>query len=590
MSLKIRIPALNKEIPAERGEILSDILRRAGIPLSAYCGGKGLCGKCAVHILEGDIPRMDSREESYFTRREHKPGLRLACLLKLKNHLTIEIPQSSLLRAAKILKTGFRAPVLPDASVKKYALTLKPATIGKPVALADLLSQELESPGLEASPLLLKRLTECTTAHGATNACTAILFEGRTLLGIEPGDTVEDNYGLAVDVGTTTVAAELVHLMSGHSLAADAAFNGQLKFGADVISRLGVALEGPERREELRLAAVATVSDLCRSLCQKGGISPAQIYDVVLSANTAMNHLFLGFPVNTLAAAPYSPVFTHLPPLSAADAGLPVNPSALLYITPNIRSFVGGDISAGLAAVSFLRRPGVQLYIDLGTNGEIVLKTDKGLSATSTAAGPAFEGANIGFGMLALPGAIHKAKFDCIVRVETIQGLPAAGICGTGLIDLMAVFLNKGLILPSGTVTTPDRKIPVTEAIHLDQKDVREVQLAVAAVRTGIALILERNGLTLDQVDGLIIAGAFGNSLDLTSAKRIGLLPALDSRKMVFVGNAALGGAKALLISKAVRKEVMELVDEIEFVSLASSPQFQDRFIEALTFPDPTPS
>ena len=392
---------MKKEIQAEKGELLSEVLQRAGIALSAYCGGKGLCGKCAVQILEGDIPPMDRQEEGYFTRREHMPGQRLACLLKLKNHLTIDIPHHSLLMEAKILKTGFRSPLLPDAAVKKYSLILKPATIGTPTSLADLLARKLEIPGLEVSPSLLERLIECESESGGNTPCTSVVFENRVLLDIEPGDTAEDCYGLAVDVGTTTVAAELVHLISGQSTASEAALNAQVIFGADVISRLGTALESPQRRQELKEAAQSTVSDLCRSLCRKSGISADQIYDVVLAGNTAMNHLFLGLPVNTLAVAPYSPVFTRLAPLSAAEIGLPVNPAALLYVSPNIRSFVGGDISAGLAAVSFLHRQGVQLYIDLGTNGEIVLKTNKGLTATSTAAGPAFEGATIGCGMLA---------------------------------------------------------------------------------------------------------------------------------------------------------------------------------------------
>jgi uncharacterized 2Fe-2S/4Fe-4S cluster protein (DUF4445 family) len=263
---------------------------------------------------------------------------------------------------------------------------------------------------------------------------------------------------------------------------------------------------------------------------------------------------------------------------------LRVNPNARVYAAPNIKSFVGGDISAGLLAIDMANRKGNHLFIDLGTNGEIVLKTEKKFVATSTAAGPAFEGMNIGSGMLALPGAIFKAEKKHRLILHTIGSTKPQGICGTGLIDLVAIYLGEGRITPTGKIVDGNGKIEIASGIYLTQKDVREIQLALAAVKSGIRMICEKFRLKKEDLDNVFIAGAFGNYLNTKNAMRIGLLPRIDPQKIVFVGNSSLAGARAMLLSEPVRKGAESLLKKIQYISLATDPRFQECFIDSLNF------
>jgi uncharacterized 2Fe-2S/4Fe-4S cluster protein (DUF4445 family) len=289
-------------------------------------------------------------------------------------------------------------------------------------------------------------------------------------------------------------------------------------------------------------------------------------------------------PVKSLAVAPFSSVFTCLSPLPSADSGFKINSCGKVYIAPNIKSFVGGDISAGLIASDLANRKGNYLFIDLGTNGEIVLKTKDEFVVTSTAAGPAFEGMNISCGTLASPGAIYKAEYENRLALFTIGHKRATGVCGTGLIDLLAIFLDTGKISTKGKINDKTKKIPLNGSIYINQKDVREMQLAVAAIKTGIRMILKEFHLNKEKLDGIYIAGAFGNYLNIKNSMKIGLLPQIDEDKVIFIGNSSLAGAKALLLSKPAREKIDSLVRKMRYFSLASHSLFQKYFIEALEF------
>lgn len=321
-------------------------------------------------------------------------------------------------------------------------------------------------------------------------------------------------------------------------------------------------------------------------ILEKNGIPPDKVYEIIFAGNTAMNHLLLGVPVNTLAVSPFHAVYHTLPEIKAEDLGFRLNPNAKAYIVPNIKSFVGGDISAGLQAIDLASRAGNHLFIDLGTNGEIVLKTTKKFVATSTAAGPAFEGMNISSGMLALPGAIHKVEKKGRFVFHTIGSENPRGICGTGLIDLIALFLEEGKISSTGKIKDGTGKISVTGKISITQQDVREIQLAVAAVKTGIRMILEKYRIKKESLDSVFIAGAFGNYLNIKNAMRIGLLPQLDPKKIVFIGNSSLAGARVLLLSKQARAKTEALIRKIHYISLATDLRFQDIFVDSLNFPN----
>jgi len=319
-------------------------------------------------------------------------------------------------------------------------------------------------------------------------------------------------------------------------------------------------------------------------LLRKNQVSSDFVYEAVIAGNTAMNHLLLGLPVTTLAVSPYQAFFSALPALSAVETGLGISPMGRVYIAPNIKSFVGGDISAGLSAVDIEHQKGNFLFVDLGTNGEIVLKKGVRLTATSTAAGPAFEGMTISCGMLALPGAVYKARFKDGLVVETISGGPARGVCGTGLIDIIAVMLDRGFISARGHILGPAKKIGVTADLSLNQQDIREVQLAIAAMKTGIRILLAKNKMAVKDLDGIYVAGAFGNYLHIPHSMKLGLLPYIDRKKIFFVGNSSLAGARALLLSRPERVRCERLAKRVRHVSLAKDAEFQTMFIEALEF------
>jgi len=572
MSYKIHIVPQNRIIEAENNEILSDVLIKAGIPLSTYCNKKGLCRKCYVKVMSGAYPPLSDLEKDY----------RLACQFRVTEDISIMIPEKSLLRDIVTLKTGISMSVRIDPAVKKYLFHIKGENISTPQTLFDHIKSEMQIKELFIPDSITEKAE--SLLHKTPLGISAVLYKDKELLNLESGDTTEKNYGLAVDIGTTTVVIELINLNTGKTLDSVTALNGQVQFGSDVISRISHAYSGPKQQKELQKAIVKTLNQMIVPLLNRNHIDSHNIYEVVAAGNTVMNHLFLGKPVHTLAVSPFTPSFTSLPPVPASSLGLKINDSTKVYISPNIKSFVGGDISAGLIASDFSSGSGSHLFVDLGTNGEIVLKVQDKIFATSTAAGPAFEGMNLSSGMLALPGAIHKAEFKEGLNLYTIDDQPAAGICGTGLIDLLSVFLKQGNILSSGKIADSKKEIKITGSIIITQKDIRDMQLATAAIKTGIQLMLEENNLDTTELDSLLIAGAFGNYMNIQNAMLIGLLPCLTLDKIVYIGNASLAGAKAMLISDAIRKKTEALVKEIQFISLAERASFQDKFIKALEF------
>lgn len=323
---------------------------------------------------------------------------------------------------------------------------------------------------------------------------------------------------------------------------------------------------------------------MTRKLLHRNKVRASHVYEVVFAGNAPMNHILLGVPVNSLATAPFHSAFQALPEMPALRVGFRINSNGKVYAAPNIKSFVGGDISAGLLATDMAERKGNILFIDLGTNGEIVLKKEKRIVTTSTAAGPAFEGMNISSGMWAFPGAIYKAERKKRLILQTIGNKPPKGICGTGLIDLMTIFLEQGRITPKGVIEGKNKTIEITKNITLTQKDVREIQLAVAAIKSGTQLMLKMHKLDKDDLNEIFIAGAFGNYLNVQNAMTLGLMPPVDPEKIYFIGNSSLAGARALLLSEQTKKKTEALVRKIRYVSLATNPRFQDTFIAALDF------
>jgi uncharacterized 2Fe-2S/4Fe-4S cluster protein (DUF4445 family) len=599
MSWTIKVLSHGLRIHADDRTVLSDRLQAAGIPISVYCNKRGLCGKCFVEVVSGEFLPPSAKEEFWIKEKRLGENFRLACQLRITGNLEIKIPAASILEAVPVLPNIARSAVIPDPAVRKYEIELARPEISSPQSLFDLITEGLAAGALKVPATLLADLPRIVE-EGRFTITVAVHAESE-IIAVEPGASLA-NLGLAVDIGTTTLVMDLVDLDSGRTIDTEAALNGQVRRGADVISRIAYAYGHPERAAELRALVVGTLNEMIARLLKRNGAGSRSVYEVVVSGNTVMSHLFLGVPVDTLAAAPYQAVFSRGPSLAAAEAGFDINPRARVYLSPNIMSFVGGDISSGIIASRLAEKDGNFLLIDLGTNGEIVLKTGAELLATSTAAGPAFEGMAISCGMPALPGAIYRARLrprsdvrrgdtgtdtdtgDSDMETWAIGERPALGVCGTGLIDIAAIALARGEISTRGAVLAPEKTIRISDALRLTQDDIRQLQLSCAAVKSGVRLMLARHGLGPADLAGIYIAGAFGSYLNIENSTALGLLPRIDGSRLMFIGNSSLAGARLLLVSKSERERVEALVRGIRYVSLASDPDFQNQFIGALDF------
>jgi uncharacterized 2Fe-2S/4Fe-4S cluster protein (DUF4445 family) len=582
MAYTIKILSHGRSITAENKEILAEKIREAGVPLNLYCNKRGLCGKCFVEIVSGRRPDARARERDQLKGKGLSASHRLSCQYEVDGDLEINVPVSSTHPDVPILPSIPQSVVTPDPAVRKYYLEMGKPEISSPDSLFERILAELAMRHLNVQPEVLRALGDTLEKNGYK--ATVVVHREKEVVAVEPGTTLGRNFGLAVDVGTTTMVMELVDVESGKVIDLEAALNSQSARGADVISRITYALAGAPNIQELRGLALETLNQMIRRLLVRNHVRQDSVYEAVVSGNTVMNHLLLGVPLDTLARVPYHAVFSRLPSLQAEDVGLGIHPRGKVYVAPNIKSFVGGDISSGLLASGLASRSGNFMFIDLGTNGEIVLKSGEDLVATSTAAGPAFEGMNISCGLPALPGAVYKAEDNGALRVFTIGNSPPRGVCGTGLIDLAAVFLARGEIAPGGAIRHSGKKLAVTENIALTQDDIRQLQLACAAIKSGIQLMLQSADLSVQKLDGIYIAGAFGNYLNVRNTMAIGLLPVVEEGKVVFIGNSSLAGARLLLLAKEERDKVESLVTGIRYLSLASDPEFQDHFIRGLEF------
>ncbi|MBC7348547.1 MAG: DUF4445 domain-containing protein [Candidatus Aminicenantes bacterium] len=591
MEIRVRVGQRTICLRSRRRQLLSRALLEAGLPLRLYCQGRGVCGQCLVRVSPGLEPEESPTERKLRLERKLPAGYRLACQFRLTRPVEVWLPEN-LLVSEKIkpfsrpgLKEGQKA--LPDFNplIKKYRFNLRELKTGPGPGLAahkikEKISAHLGLKQLDITPAALNKLLELRPGSGLL---TAVVYDEKSVLDLEPGDTLSRIFGLAIDLGTTTISVELLDLVSSQVVDSAAADNLQGAFGADLITRTGFAIAKPDNLQKLRQSGLSSVENLVAALSQKAGIKRNWIYAASLAGNTVMNHLFLGLPVESLGRAPFQPVFIFHPPVTAAETGLRINPRGLVYLSPNLGSFVGGDIAAGLVYTGLMGRPGNWLYVDLGTNGEIVLKKGKKLLAASTAAGPAFEGGGISCGQRAVDGAIEEVKWreDRFV-FRVIGGSEPTGLCGSALLGVLAESLKSGLLAESGRILKGRAEIPVSGRLALTQLDIRKLQLAIAAIKSGLRLILKTGGLDWTELDGLFLAGVFGNSVDLAQCLTLGLLPPLPRRQIFFAGNASLAGARLLLLSRQARLQVERLPSRVEHLSLAGRRDFQSEFLKAL--------
>ena len=591
------------------GTVMLEAAARAGFIIQTPCGGAGKCGKCLVLIRAGKCPPLES-ERSALGESRIAEGFRLACQAKIQGPLTVELPDTSLFQAQQqILTTDTKEKLEVQPRVRKCYVEMSPPTHHDPESDMERLRAQVGHCGhtvsaLRALPGALRQ---------ADFKITAVLVDDE-LIAVEPHDSTAHCYGIAFDIGSTTLVGTLVNLANGADLALAARVNPQTSFGDDVVSRIQKCRTEKDGLAQLQSAVLDAVNKIIDEVLKKGGVDRRCVYEVVFAGNTTMQEILCGVDPSALGELPFVAAFRDAVEMKAADLRLHVNPEARVYVFPQIGGFVGGDTVAGIVATRLDRATEPALLVDIGTNGEIVLAHDGKLLATSVAAGPAFEGARIANGMRATTGAIEKIIMDGDIRINVIGNVKPSGICGTGLIDVAAEMLRLGILDPTGRILDPAGVPPsVSDAIRkrlveqngevnlmlvaaedtanhaplfLYQKDVRELQLANGAIRAGINILLNMSGLTPNDLGSVLLAGAFGNFIRRNHARRIGMLPPIACNKIRFVGNTASFGAKRALLSKDEKDYANRIVAQVQHVDLSLNPEFQMEFGAAMLLPD----
>lgn len=587
------------------------------------CGSKAICGKCKVRVRDG-APAPTTADRNLLSSGELAEGWRLACQLELSASAVVEIPAVTRSVAAKT----FGDPAMFAGrefvpNVQQRHLTITPPDEEHQQAELDLLAQ---AAGVKAFTAELPLLRSLPALLRENHYSVSAVWEGSELIDVRPpfpqasglvgqptrpvgpGTRGEDAlYGAAVDLGSTTLAAALVDLRTGGVLAAQSRLNPQVKYGGDIISRIFFAQEHADGNERLHRSLIEAVNEMLVELAAQAGISAGRIYAVAFAGNPTMMHSTMGVDVTPLGQAPYVGLWTREQTVKARDLGLRVHERALARFLPMIRSHVGADTVAGILAAGMDRSDGWRLLIDLGTNSEVVVGCRSRMVATSTAAGPAFEGANIYQGMRAAPGAIDAIRVtpDGRVAVKTVANEPAIGICGSGLIDAGAEFCRAGMIAPSGymrgrhelqgvpeqlaerviVLDDGQRAIRLAEKVVLTAQDVRQLQLIKGSIAAGVEILLQHLGLKANDLEEVHVAGAFGNFVRKTSAQAIGLVPPVDPERVRFIGNAAGAGARMVLVDADARERSQRIAAMCEYVELAGHPAYQDAFCAAIPFP-----
>jgi len=596
------LPA-GRTVEVGEGVTLLQAARRAGEHIDAPCGENGKCGKCRVIVKDGLCGEMSEHERKLLKPEEIAAGVRLSCEAAPLGRVTVEIPETSRNMANRKAGADLLRPIATKPYTRKVCVVAPQPSVAARDFRDDLARLRQALPEIKDIDLEAARALHAALEAGK-HAVTAVLA-GDRLIAVEPGDTTRAHYGMALDIGTTTLVGYLINLRTGEEAALCSQPNPQAAYGADVISRIEFSMGDGEKVETLRKTVTKAVNTILHNVARDARIAAGQIYEMTVVGNTCMSHLFLGIDPLSLGHAPYTPTLTDSMNLAAAELGLSMHPRGRVRTLPNIAGFVGADTVGVLAAGDLEHRVGLHAAVDIGTNAEVMLSENGRLSACSTAAGPAFEGAKISQGMRAQPGAIDGLTIGEDIFIHTIGDKPAQGICGSGIIDALGELRRVGMLEVSGRFADAEDLAGLPEALRarmtdegvvlawakesgngrdivLTQQDVREIQLVKAAIYAGIATLLEKLGHTPEELDGLHIAGAFGTYITKEHAVAIGLIPNIPLEKLNFLGNGAGIGAKMALISQDEYAAVCAAARRVEYVELAGDEIFRDNFSMAM--------
>lgn len=615
----------------KHGTTLLEAARGLGVDIEAPCGGARVCGKCKLKIEEGFFEKfgIDSRmnhlspvleeEKDFFSEDELADNYRLGCCAYVNGNILVFVPEES--RGAKqvILEVGREREFGLDPAIKNYYVELKPANLEDQTddfaRINAALTSKYGLANLSVDYSVLQSLPE--TVRSGEWKVTVTLWNDREVIKVFPG-LVEDPWGIAIDVGTTTVAAYLCNLRTGETPHKSSLMNPQIRYGEDVLSRITYAMMNDDGLEKMSSAIIDGVNTLVERLTSLGGIAPSDIVDMTLVFNTAMHHILLNIDPKYVGRAPFAPAFKSSMDFKARDLGIKIARGAFVHTLPVEAGFVGPDNVSVLIAEEPYKQDSMMLIIDIGTNGEIDFGNKDRLLSTSCATGPALEGAQIKFGMRAAPGAIEWVRIDPATKEPQVKVVgqdnwfsdgdepTIKGICGSGIIDVIAEMFKAGIIAASGRFSQKtgsprvrkgaDGKMEyvlcyakdtsIGKDITVTQGDVRAVQLAKAALYVGAKYLMEKRGV--EKPDSVTLAGAFGSYINKESAMVIGMFPDCDLEYVQAVGNAAGDGAKLALLSRGKRREAQEVARFVEFVETATEPDFQTRFADAMAFPHRT--
>jgi len=577
---------------------LLDCAHQLGVGIFSICGGHGKCHSCKVQILTGSVSEPTSSELEVFSSQEIEDGYRLACQTYPTSDCKLSVPPESMTTPQRMQVEGVAVTVALEPPVHTYQVKLPPPSLSDPRADAERMLEVLnQQHQLHCHTIDIDVLRKLLPQLRSWNwQCRASIRNDEV---IALGSRTSRQLGLAIDLGTTKVAGYLVDLSNGQTLAARGLMNPQISYGEDIISRITRVIDSPAEGVRLQELAVEVINHLAIELCAQVDAELEEIVEAVVVGNTAMHHLLLHLPVKQLAYSPFVPVISNALDIKARDLGLHIAPGAYVHLLSNIAGFVGADHVAMLLATEVWQAEGPMVALDIGTNTEVSLIDNGKITTVSCASGPAFEGGHIKDGMRAASGAIERLQIaNDSIQYQTIDGAPPVGICGSGILDAMSQLYLAGVLDKGGRMKDNHPRVRtcnkqrefmlVSEgerdgqpAIVITQQDVRELQLAKAAIRTGIQVLLETNGCSEEAIDQVIIAGAFGTYIDVSSAITIGMLPSLPLDHFQQVGNAAGMGAKLALISISKRTETRDIASRVHYIELATAPNFMQTFIEA---------
>lgn len=599
------------KLTVEDGTTLKEVMNDAGINFDFPCGGRGRCGKCLVRITAG-VGEALAEEKKKLTEEQLEEGIRFACITKVHGNMTVEFLSDKNIQHKILLSSLDRSAKVEPHITKRY-LEVEKATMTDHRTDWQRIKDGLTAQGniaeITNNPVDVLR-TVPDLLRQNQHKVTAVVYNNE-IRSLEPGNTTDKLYGMAFDIGTTTVAGFLMDLYTGQQLSVASTLNPQTQFGADVISRITHVSNDPNGLADLNRVIIQAINKLIGEAAEKAGLTRNDIYAVSIVGNTCMHHLFLGINPRDVAIAPYVPIVTDSIVVDPQDLQIEMNPAGKVFVLPNIAGFVGADTIGVLLATELDESEEIKLIVDIGTNGEMLLGNKDHILACSTAAGPAFEGAQISSGMRGATGAIDHVTFGEELTYTVIDDVEPLGICGSALLDTVAGLVECGLMEDTGRILKPeevthpigqklkDRLIEhdgsmaflleetKTKKIMVTQKDIRELQLAKAAMAAGIQLLVKGYGIEVGDIKEVLLAGAFGNYLNPHSACVIGLIPRELEDRVKMIGNAAGAGSQLALLSSGEYQRCGNAARNVEFVELGTNPAFTDTFAEQMLFPEP---